>query len=155
MQNENTRGGNMTTSEKPKLSFIRRVVRVLAWIIGLFLILSGLGFLFGPGLGLKLMGLGSIGAGVLTLPPLVDLLRRHLSFLRAFWAPPIAALAVFILGISFGAPRQPAIQEPATSASSEAAAAKRQSDVAEIERLLTTPSDANVRVIFPRKSGRG
>lgn len=135
----------MSTSEQPKLSPARLAGRIIAWVIGLFLLLSGFALLISPGVGSKIMGVGALGAGAFTLPPLVTFLRAQLPFLRPLWAPPLVAVGLFFLGSGIGAPMQPASQRQEPSVVSADATAKRQADVAEIERLLASPSDANVR----------
>lgn len=135
----------MSTSELPKLSPARLAGHIIAWVIGLFLLLSGFALLISPGVGSKIIGVGALGAGAFTLPPLVTFLRAQLPFLRPLWAPPLVAVGLFFLGSIIGAPMQPASQRQDPPAVSADAIAKRQADVAEIERLLATPSDANVR----------
>lgn len=136
-----------------KVGLGRQVMRVLSWVIGVLLILTGLLFMVAePNTGSIVMGIGLVVAGVLVLPPLVRRIRGHVGFARPIWVPPLASFGVFFVAMMVSAPMLAAADAASPEgkarieAERAAAAEERATEIAEIERLVTEGTVQSTRL---------
>lgn len=135
-----------------KVGHGRQAVRVLSWIIGVLLILMGVGgALATPNAGSVIMGLGLIAAGVVVLPPVVRRVRERASFTKPMWVPPLASFGLVFATMIVSSPMLAAAdaaspEGKARIAAEKAQAAKdRETEIAEIERLVTAGTVESTR----------
>ena len=73
----------------------RKFASLIGWVWGSFSILTGLMFLaVGPGAAQRMTGLSALCAGLLLLPPIVNLIRQRIAFMRTPGLPTVAAVIV-------------------------------------------------------------
>lgn len=87
---------NQTGPEPRKWKVVaRKFASLIGWVWGSFSILTGLMFLaVGPGAAQRMTGLSALCAGLLLLPPIVNLIRQRIAFMRTPGLPTVAAVIV-------------------------------------------------------------
>lgn len=81
-----------------KAGLLRRLGKILSWVVAILLLVIGLiSLLAPPELASQVLTLGVLLTGFLLLPPAVELLRERLGILKPFWAPPLAAVGMFLV----------------------------------------------------------
>lgn len=119
---------------------------IIGSIVGGLACLLGVIALFNPDLGL-VVALGFLVPGLLVIPPVTQLVRKHLPFTRATFVPPTVAfgLWVFIMvGVSpFMASNSTKSSAEPRSESGQSTPQSREQVLAEVEQLITAGTTAS------------